>query len=614
MGLVLESGESDSVGVDLGQIAQDGLMPLGDLLTYVDQLQSMGHVQAACNLYGLWLEGSKDPRRHMVYFNYGALLQSAGQTEQAILAYQASLALVPHFAQSGINLGLALERMGRVEHALHAWASVVGHRFLPDSPSVDMQTAALNHIGRVQEQLKNYAQAESALEESLRLNPKQPGVIQHWVHIRQKACKWPIYKDLPRISLGEMVRATSPLAMLALSDDPVQQLLTAQSFVARTYSMKEERLSQGRSYGHTRLRIGYVSADMREHAVGFLLPAFLRGHDTDRYELYAYDYTEKENTEVRRQIDENFHRVRHIHAMTDREAAELILEDEIDILIDLHGLSAGARPGIFALHPAPRQGTYLGYIGPTGMPWFDFVLADRHVLPPELAVYFTERPVYFDGTFLPDAPVPSPLPVVSRSELQLPDDAFVMAGFGNVYKITPQIFAVWMRLLKRIPKSVLWLIDDNPETTANLRSEAIHSGVDPQRLIFSPRTDHPQFCGRLRLADVYMDTYPYNCGSTSRDVINAGIPLVSLYGDTMVSRMGLSILSSVGRSDLAVSSWSDYENKVVELSLRDGTVSRESYSCSVSVNFVHKALEQVDEPEPGRYAFSALPLRKRDGP
>lgn len=595
---------------DLAQLARDGQMSFSELLAYTNELQSLGHPQAACNLYGLWLPASTDPQRHVAYFNYGTLLQSTGQTEQAKLAYQAALALQPHFAQASINLGLTHERLGQNEQALQAWAQVVGQRLLPHAPAVELQITALNHIGRVQEQLRNYLQAEQALEDSLRLNPRQPGVIQHWVHIRQKACKWPVYQELPGIGLGEMLRATSPLAMLALTDDPVQQLLTAQSFVARTYSMKEERLCEGRQYQHARLRIGYVSADLREHAVGFLLPAFFEGHDRTRYELYAYDFTQDENTATRRTILGLFDQVRSIHALDDRHAAQLILDDEIDILIDLHGLSSGARPGIFALHPAPRQGTYLGFIGSTGMPWFDFVLADRQVLPPELATHFTEKPLYLEGSFLPLAATPQPLPEVGRAQLGLAEQAFVMGAFGNVYKITPEMFASWMRLLQRMPDAVLWLIDDNTETTANLRAHARRAGVDPRRLVFASRCDHAHFCARLRLADVYLDTYPYNCGSTSRDVINAGVPLVSLYGQTMVSRMGLSILQSVGCAHLATSSLADYEDKVLEVYLKKKGGGRlEPYTMPTASPRIHAALEPGSAQAGGERASPGSALR-----
>lgn len=592
--VLAEAAQASEAGVpDLAHLARQGLMPLSDLLAYAEQLQALGHLQEACNLYALWLEGSTDPRRHLVFFNFGTLLQSLGHSERALVAYRACLALDASVAQARINMGLSLERLGRTEDALCAWSQVLELSGSEQALSLEMQTTALNHIGRVQEQLKNYAQAEQALQDSLRLNPKQPGVIQHWVHIRQKACKWPVYAPLPGIDVGEMVRATSPLAMLAMSDDPVRQLATAQAFVARTYSFKEEWLHEGRRYSHDKLRVGYVSADLREHAVGFLLPAFLQTHDRQRCELYAYDYTNEDPSFLRPQILGLFDHVRSIHHHSDREAAELVLEDEIDVLIDLHGLSSGARPGIFALHPAPRQGTYLGFIGSTGMPWFDFVLADRQVLPPELAVHFTEKPLYLDGCFLPLAAPVAEVPPVQREQLGLAEDAFVMAAFGNVYKITPQMFGAWMRLLQRIPKSVLWLIDDNTVTTANLRAEAARAGVDPARLVFSERIDHPRFCAQLRLADVYLDTYPYNCGSTSRDVIAAGVPMVTLYGPTMVSRMGLSLLHSLGCGGMAVSSLADYEDKVVEISLKKGFAHGSPYSQGSASASVASVLDQL---------------------
>ena len=519
-------------------------------------------------LCALWINLAPVPDKHFTLFNYAGLLQTLGRMDEAREAYESSLALKPDFVQASINLGLLREKLGMTNEALSAWLTVVARRFLDQSPADEFLTMALNHIGRVQEQLKNYAQAEEALEQSLRINPRQPGVIQHWIHIRQKACQWPVYKPLPGVSFAEMRRFTSPLAMLALTEEPTEQLAVSQAFVARTYGHTQENLCQGAPWQHARLRIGYVSADFREHAVGFLLPTFLAGHPLDRVELYAYDYSREEATAVRHTIKSRFSNFRSIAGLSDRQAAELIRADEIDVLIDLHGLSAGARPGIFALHPAPRQGTYLGFIGPTGMPWYDFVVADRQVLPPELAVHFSEKPVYVEGSFLPVVSYVESGRASSRASAQLPEQAFVMASFGNSYKITPEVFAGWLRLLKRIPEAVLWLIDDNEVGTRNLRHEAAQAGIDGDRLIFMPRVPHVEFCSRLQLADVYLDTYPYNCGSTSNDVIAAGIPLITRYGRTMVSRMGLSLLSAVQAAHLAVSSQQAYEDKVLECYLK----------------------------------------------
>lgn len=547
---------------DLVAYVRQGQMPVSELVQHAEQLQQGGHLQAASNLYALWLAHHKDHRKYLIWFNHGSLLQQLGQLPQAQAAYEQAIALSPGFAQAHINLGLVLEKQGQSDQAIAAWARLTGQRYAHEPMAPDMLTTALNHIGRLHENNKNYRHALEALEHSLQVNPKQTGVIQHWVHIRQKACEWPVYKPLPGISKNEMVMATSPLAMLALTEDPLMQLLSSHAFVARTYGLKEEWLCTVKQYHHGKKRIGFVSGDLREHAVGFLLPTMLKGIDRDAYEVYAYDFTVDDGTRHRQELLAMFEHVRPVHTLSDRQTAEQVLADEIDILIDLHGLSAGARPGIFALHPAPKQGTYLGFIGTTGMPWFDFVITDKKALPPEQAEFFMEKPVYVEGSFIPLTPPDENLPVVTRADVGLPEGAFVMGAFGNVYKITPEMFAVWMRLLERIPDAVLWLIDDNPTTTENLKNHARAAQADLSRIVFSPRTVHKEFCARLKLCDVYLDTYPYNCGSTTNDVIRAGVPLVTRYGKTMVSRMGLSILSAVNSTELSCMNITDYENAV----------------------------------------------------
>lgn len=543
-------------------------MPLTELVELAQSLQDGGQPDLADRVYSVWLAASSHPLRHMVLFNHGAVLQATGQADRAVLAYRQCMVLAPDFGQAYINLGLLYEKIGQESLALEVWGQYVGQRFLHSKDDTQLHCTALNHIGRVHEGRKHYALAERALEQSLALDPKQPGVIQHWVHIRQKACQWPVYKALPGISHSEMLRCTSPLAMLALADDPLLQLLTAQSFVNRTYPVQQETLYDPRRKSGAKWRVGIVSGDLREHAVGFLVEAFVRGLDRKQYALHAYDFSPEEDTPTRRSLKAVFDEMTPISAMTDRQAAEQIARDGIDVLIDLHGLSAGARPGIFALHPAPRQVTYLGYMGSTAMPWFDHVIVDPVAMPEELSHAFVEKPLYLSGSYIPLTLEKPKLPSASRKQQGLPEHAFVMAAFGNVYKITEEMFAAWMRLLKRIQNSVLWLIDDNEVTTANLRRAAREQGVDESRLIFMSRCVHEEFCARLKLADVYLDTYPYNCGSTSNDVINAGVPLVSLYGRTLVSRMGLSILSEVGQAELAVSSFTAYEEKVLEVYLK----------------------------------------------
>lgn len=549
------------------KLAELGMLRLDQLFQKCEALTAQNEVGNALKLYQAYVSHESAENKHMAYFNMGSLQQSQGDAIGAEASYRASVAINPSLAQATINLGLLLEKTGRKPDALIEWAKISDPA--PGTPAYppDMQTMALNHMGRVLEDHKQYELAEKTLARSLAIDTKQTGVLQHWIHIRQKSCAWPVYIDLPGISRNDMLMATSPLAMLALTDDPVQQLLTAHAFVGRTYGFKEEFLCKGRVYTHDKLRIGYVSGDLCTHAVGLLLPELLEGHDHKQFEIFGYDFSPEDGTAVRTRLKACFDHLRPIHTLTDRQVAEQVLADEIDVLIDLHGLSAGARPGIFALHPAPKQGTYLGFIGTTGMPWFDFVIADKYVLPEELTTYFTEKPLYVDGSFIPLTRDDTPIREAKRSEFDLPEDAFVMAAFGNVYKITPEMFATWMDILKEIPKAVLWLIDDNATTTANLRAHALKAGADVDRILFTPRASHEEYRAKLKMADVFLDTFPYNCGSTTNDVINAGVPLVTMSGRTMVSRMGGSLLCAFENiSKYKATSLLDYKDIVLEFS------------------------------------------------
>ena len=540
-------------------------MELAALFTKCEQLQQSGKSDEAISTYKSWLNTSKDSNRYMGWFNYGSLLQSTGNTLEAVAAYKECLKVQSRFPQALINLGLTLEKLGNRDEALQQWASLVSQRYLQDPPPSDMVTMALNHIGRVQEELKLYDLAEQALEESLTINPKQPPALQHWVHIRQKSCSWPVFKTLPNITRNEMLMATSPLAMLALTDDPVQQLLTCFAFVERTYSFKQENLSQDRKYNHERLRIGFVSGDLCVHAVGLLLAEFLEGLDRNKNEIVGYDFSPEDGTPHRERLKKSFDQIRSVHSLNDRQVAEQVLVDEIDVLIDLHGLSSGARPGIFALHPAPKQGIYLGFIGTTGMPWYDFVISDPYALPEELTTHFTEKPLYIQGSFIPITHDKTPIREASRSEFGIKEDSFVMAAFGNVYKITPEMFSTWMGLLKDIPNSILWIIDDNPTTTKNLKTQAALAKADISRIQFTPRSAHLEYKAKLKLADVFLDTFPYNCGSTTNDVLNAGVPIVTISGKSLVSRMGGSILKAIKMESLICKNMIEYSEKVISL-------------------------------------------------
>jgi predicted O-linked N-acetylglucosamine transferase (SPINDLY family) len=342
--------------------------------------------------------------------------------------------------------------------------------------------------------------------------------------------------------------------------------MASQLFVQRKFNLPTHRLCVNAPYEHERVRIGYLSGDLCTHAVGLLMAELLEAHDRSRFDIYAFDYSPEDGSAYRERLKQAFDHVVDVRALDDHTAAQTIADAEIDVLIDLHGLSSGARPGILAMQPAPLQGTYLGFIGTTSLPWVQFVVTDRFALPESLSPYFSEQPLYVEGSFLPLTHTPTPACSQTRTELGLPENAFVMACFSNVYKFNPQMFTTWMNILKRVDDAVLWLLDDNDSATRELRKQVAYHGVALDRVVFAKRTSHEQYRARMQLADVFLDTSPYNSGSTARDVLDCGLPMVTLSGRTFVSRMAGSLLHSIGLDDLITYSHTDYENLVVDLS------------------------------------------------
>ncbi len=535
---------------------------------HVDQLSKQGaSAQTLFALYREWLPSARDDHRFLVWYNYGALLQQAGLADEAVEAYQEALKIAPHFPPPIVNWGLCEELKGNRERAIELWRDGLPH-FPTNHPELlQLKIAALNHLARVSEDVKDYESSGKYLRQSLELDPSQPDAIHHWVHLQQLTCQWPVLKPIAGISEGRQLLCTSPFAMLAFSDEPALQLLCAREYFHRKLREVPTVKHQGGSFLRNRqgrLKIGYVSGDFCTHAVGLLMPCVLESHDRERVELYLYDFSPEDGTPLRARILSAFDHLRSIKGLNDDQAASLIADDGIDVLIDMHGLSQGARPEIFAQLPAPQQGQYLGFMGTTGMPWLDFVVVDRYVFTEELSRFFTESPLYVDGCFLPLTPSDVPERSFTRADCSLPEDKFVLAAFGNSYKLTEPMFALWLKIMRQANDTVLWVLNDNPVACGSLRDAAIRAGVDPARLLFQPRMPYGEFSARLRMADLFLDAYPYNCGSTARDVVQAGLPMVTLSGRTLVSRMGGSVLTAVGATDGIATSFSEYEAKVLD--------------------------------------------------
>jgi predicted O-linked N-acetylglucosamine transferase (SPINDLY family) len=358
-------------------------------------------------------------------------------------------------------------------------------------------------------------------------------------------------------------RADLPFAFLSLSDSAAAQMQCARTFVAAACPPADPMTSSKNRYFHDRIRVAYVSADFREHAVTYLMPGVFEGHDRQRFETTAISLRSEEAGAWGQRMRGCFDRFVDVGRRSDRSVAELLRSLEIDVAVDLAGFTAGMRPGIFAHRAAPIQVNYLGYLGflgTLGAEYFDYILADNFVIPKGSAQHYSERVAYLPDCFQAndDRLAPS-VRSATRGNAGLPENGFVFCCFNNVYKIKAKMFDVWMRLLDRISGSVLWLVATDDTTRTHLRREATIRGVDPERLVFARRRTYLEYLRALTPADLFLDTVPFNAGPTASDSLRAGLPLLTCAGEAFAARMAGSILRAAGLPELVTLSLGEYE-------------------------------------------------------
>ena len=566
---ILQTASSNTNAPVESKDSRPGSMSFTDVLVTADELTAKENKPAAAHLYREWLKNNDSPWAYAVHFNLGVLLAGMQENAAAEDAYRTSLRLNPVFAQAHLNLGSHLERLERPTEALDQWRQML-KLVKPETPeSKEFVVMAYNNLGRLLEIQKQFPDAEAMLKESLLLKPEQPDAISHWVHLRQKQCKWPVYEPFGEVTKADLIKGTSALAMLGMTDDPGLQLATSMKFAAKKVLTGVPRLSPEKGYDHQKIRIAYLSSDFCSHAVSILAVELFELHNREQFEVYGFCWSREDGSPLRARVVNAFDHYIQIGSMSDEQAAQSIRDHEIDILVDLHGLTAGTRPNILSYRPAPLQVTYLGFPGPTGLPNIDYVIADRYVLPEELQPFFTEKPLYMPSCFQMNDRQRAIGPKPTRASCKLPDDAFVYCAFNNNFKFTPEMFAVWMRILKRVPKSVLWIVADSPEVRVNLTREAQAQGVEAERIIYAERVPPADYIARYQVADLFLDTFPFNAGTTASDALWAGLPVLTCSGRTFASRMAGSLLKTAKLIELMATDFLDYENKAVASALEN---------------------------------------------
>lgn len=497
------------------------------------------------------------------WLGYATTLQGLGQREQALLAYDEAIKAKPDYLEAFVNSGVLLRDMHRHHEALARFNQALA--IDPDYPN------ALGNCAILLTEFKESAKAIAMLKHLLQKAPDYDYGLGLLLYEQLHIGEWTDFAALrERIVAGvrEGRRVCKSLAFMALSDDAADHHACAKTF-ARHYCppAKKTPLWNGEEYRHEKIRLAYVSPDLREHPVGHLMCGIFEGHDRSRFETIAISLGIDDDSRLRRRMLDAFDHFIDVRGWTSQRIAETMRQMEVDVAIDLAGYTADSRIEIFSWRPAPVQINFLGYPGTLAVDYMDYILADRHVIPPEHQTHFSEKVLYLPDTYLPtDRNLQIAEETPTREACGLPPAGVVFCSFSHEYKISPPLWAVWMSLLRRVPDSVLWLTARNALTQENFRRSAAECGVAPERIVFANRVPRVEdHLARYRLADVFLDTWPYNAHTTAADALAAGLPVVTYMGGAFPARVAGSLLHAVGLPELVTGSWEDYERLAYEL-------------------------------------------------
>ncbi len=502
-----------------------------------------------------------DPGLADAWNQRGIVLEILRRLPDALASYEQATALAPELPGPWANRGLALMHLGRCDEAL-----ACQRRALALAP--EFAAAHLN-LGLVYEELAQFEAAAASYAQAFALDPGLDYLPGALLSARMHACDWRDYESwVRRVEDGVAAgaRCASPFKFLAVSDDPGLQLRCARIWIADKHPPATRPLCAGRARGDGRIRIAYLSADFHLHATAILAAGLFEAHDRSEFEITAISFGPDTGGPMRERLARAFDRFIEAGDRSDREVAELLAGLGTDIAVDLKGTTKGHRAGIFALRPAPVQVGYLGYPATMGATYIDYIVADRTVIPEHRQDCYAESVVYLPDSYqVNDSARSLPARTPTRDEVGLPADAFVFCSFNNSYKITPRVFDSWMRVLGAVEGSVLWLFAANAAATRNLREAAADQGIAAERLTFAPRAAPHDHLARQGLADLVLDTAPYNAHTTASDALWVGVPVLTCAGEAFASRVAASLLNAIGVPELVTHSLEAYERLAIAL-------------------------------------------------
>jgi protein O-GlcNAc transferase len=496
----------------------------------------------------------KNPADLAALTHYAGALMAAQRFDEAQAAYDRVLAKNPDNFEALYNRGVILSQHQRFEDALAALDRALALR-----PNV---AAVHYNRGVVLVGLERHREALDSYDRALALDPNYSPAESNRTMAALSLCDW---ARVAAISLEHAAKIAPPLTFMGYSGDKRLQLQCATGVTRSVVPNPLAPLWTGEKYRHDRIRLAYVSADFREHAVAFQLAPLIERHDRTRFQVIGISTGLRDDSAIRARLIKGVERFHDFAGLNSDEIARRLREMEIDIAIDLGGHTSLTRLQIFAHRFAPVQASWLGYAGTTGAPFIDYLIADRIVAPFEHQPFFSEQLVHLPDTFFPNDRERPSGPAPSRAQAGLPESGFVFCCFNAAWKITQPVFDVWMRLLAAVPGSVLWLKQAAPDTSANLEREAVARGIDPARLVYAGDVPLGVHLARHGLADLFLDTLPYNAHATAADALGAGLPLLTCAGEAFAGRVAASLLKAVGMDELVTENLADYELRALEL-------------------------------------------------
>jgi protein O-GlcNAc transferase len=506
---------------------------------------------------------SFDQRYFDAFNNLGNVLHILGLNHESISSYHAANKIRPDNAEVNNNLASVYKTMGRLEDSETFYRKAIDLQ--PD------YAEAFHNLGVVLKKTNNLEEALECYERAENLNPNIEFILGPLLQVKKNLCNWDkLDNKLDKLSKDiKNNKSIGPFFLLGLIDNPQLQKLNTEIYVNKKYPNNNSQPQLNKYSKHKKIRIGYFSADFHNHATMHLMAELFECHDKDYYEIFAFSFGPNvEQEKWRERVYLSFDKFMDVSLMSEAEIAALSRQMEIDIAVDLKGFTKDSRPNIFLERCAPIQISYLGYPGTMSADFIDYLIADQILIPKESQNCYTEKIVYMPDSYQVNMSKRKVSKVkISRKELGLPEDAFVFCCFNNAYKISPLTFKSWMRILTKVKDSVIWLLIKDKNAIKNLQQEAEKFGVDKERLVFASYVDVEDHLNRIKNANLFLDTLPYNAHTTASDALRVGLPVITCLGSSFASRVAASLLNAVNMSELITTSQESYECLAIELAL-----------------------------------------------